>query len=77
MAKYIITENQLGLPCAIVFSEALSHKDVAGNMKVLSAGFYGEVDSFTKQKHVYGYSESLNIASKPNDHQYIELALSH
>jgi hypothetical protein len=74
MAKYIITLNQSGLPCAVIFNEALTHKDVAGNMKVISAGF---VEVGSHEANVYGFSESLNIASNPRDKDYIELALNH
>jgi len=72
MAKYLIIQSESGLPCAVVFSEALSHKDVAGNMKVISAGFCD-----VKEKRHFGYSESLNLESQKDDWQYIELALNH
>ena len=58
--KYLIIQSESGLPCAIVFNEALTHKDVAGNMKVLSAGF---VEVGSHEVSVYGHSESLNIKS--------------
>lgn len=54
--KYIVTLNETGLPCAIVFNEALTHKTVAGNMKVISVGFYNP-----ETKSVFGHSQSLNL----------------
>lgn len=72
MAKYLIIQSESGLPCAIVFNEALTHKDVAGNMNVISAGFCD-----IKEKRHFGYSESLNVESKQDDWKYIELALAH
>ena len=72
--KYLIIESETKLPCAVIFNEALTHKDVAGNMKVISAGF---VEVGSHEVSVYGHSESLNIKSKPIDKDYIELALNH
>jgi len=80
MAKYLIIQSESGLPCAIIFNEALSHKDVAGNMKVISAGFVeireNKCDGGLFAK-TFGYSESLNANSNPRDKDYIELALNH
>jgi len=79
MAKYIIVSSESGLPCAIVFNEALTHKGVAGNMKVLSAGFckISKENSPMISVETFGHSESLNLSSNLGDRIYIELALNH
>jgi len=77
--KYIIVSSESGLPCAVIFNEALTHKDVAGNMKVLSVGFckISKENSPMISVETFGHSESLNMANKLGDRLYIELALNH
>lgn len=77
MAKYLIIENQLSLPCAVIFNEALTHKDVAGNMRVQSAGFCSIGQSNDGEYHVctWGHSESLGVGRLVSDESYIKLAM--
>jgi hypothetical protein len=69
-AKYIIVNG-----CVVVFSSALTHKDVAqfSGLPVESAGFVNfnvEKDSWGEDvavAHTYGKSESLGIGSRKED----------
>lgn len=62
--KYIIV-NSLNTELAIIFDEILEHKEVAGNYKVISAGFCN------KDGNVWGQSSSLIMKSKPEDSKLI------
>ena len=67
--KYILIENQFGLPCAVMFSEAIQHSEMAKGKKVLGAGFCDNLG------HVWGESVSLDIKSKPEDAKDLEIAI--
>jgi hypothetical protein len=69
--KYIVVEEMFG-EHIIIFPPGLYHKAVAGNMKVISAGFMDiqydvvpEMPYGIKHIHCYGESESLKIGSRP------------
>jgi len=68
--KYIVTTSLDNVPAAILFAESLTHKDVAGNLKVSSAGFCNALGD------VWGHSESLGIKSNPKDSKHVVLALT-
>lgn len=70
-AKYIIANG-----CAIVFSAAITHKDLARGMKVESAGFVvfrSENDGcdWVVKAHAFGESVSLDIKSREIDSDII------
>jgi len=66
--KYIIV-NQEGLPCAVMFSEAIQHSTEAAGREVMSAGFCN------LQGEVWGHSESLGVHSQPQDTKHIRLTM--
>lgn len=72
--KYIIFAN--GEP--IIFSDTLSHKEVAGNHMVNSAGFCrietyrNQWDDVRAKVSVWGRSDSLNVESCQEDAKEIE-----
>lgn len=66
--KYIVFENG----GAVLFGNELSHKDVAGNRRVKSAGFCvvetgrnSFDDIVLKTCSCFGYSESLGVEAHP------------
>ena len=61
--KYIIILIG-GLPLAVVFDPILSHREIAGHFKALSAGFCC-LDG--DKAIVWGGSVTLDIKSKPED----------
>lgn len=61
-AKYIIVIAH-GMEMPIVFSELMKHTEMAGNQKVVGAGFC-YVDHKTGLYTCYGESTSLNIKSR-------------
>jgi hypothetical protein len=63
-AKYIIVEEK-GLELPIIFNSILTHADVAGNKKVISAGFCQS--DYEGVYSVWGESVSLKIKSRPQD----------
>lgn len=72
--KYIIFENDL----PIIFSESVGHKEVAGNKKVISAGFC-RIETFRNQWDdvranvcVWGESTTLGVKSSTEDAKIIE-----
>lgn len=64
--KYIVVYNEFGRKATIVFSELLTHKQVAGVQQVLSAGFVS-VDYDNREVYAYGESVSLGIKSSDED----------
>lgn len=64
MQKYIIIDNSK----PVVFDNRISHKDIAGNSNVTSAGFVDRGKCF-------GHSDSLNISSSPADYKLIKFLL--
>ena len=76
--KYIVLD-QGGIEQPIVFSEAMTHKNVADGFfsPVVSAGFcyiYSERDSV--EVSVWGRSESLNINGRREDANLIRRAIA-
>ena len=69
--KYIITKTNCGLPAAICFNEALTHRDVAKPFPVITGAGFCNADG-----DVWGHSESLDIGSKPEDATHVKLALN-
>ena len=68
--KYIVVATPDGLPAAVIFSEALTHFDVAKSFKkVTGAGFCNAA------AEVWWHSESLNIESKPADAVIVRLSI--
>ena len=72
--KYIIVDVGQGVEFAILFDETLDHKAVAGDFKVISAGFFrtyiaGNGDEYKNEIEVsaYGKSTSLNILSRSRE----------
>ncbi len=74
--KYIVVKDTFGGEAIIVFSAGLYHKNVAGSMKVVSAGFMDVTyDDFPKSYnvvdkmnvHCYGESQSLKIGCRPEE----------
>ena len=68
--KYIIVESE-GIRSAILFENVLSHKYIATNKVVYSAGFFS-VDTESKSISVWGKSTTLDISSKQEDKLLIE-----
>jgi len=66
--KYIVVETPMGGSEAIIFGSLLSHKEVAKNYHVLSAGFCTLGDN--GEYSVWGESVSLGIKSK-KEHVWI------
>ena len=66
--KYIVVE-QLFSENIIIFSAVLDHKTVAGDMKVISAGFVNiAVNGFGKVfTNCWGKSKTLEISSRPKE----------
>lgn len=78
--KYIVIEN-LG-EHLIIFSPGLYHSTVAGNMKVISAGFMdiqfgvdNRMPYGIKHIHCYGESESLKVKSRPQEDKILAMVL--
>jgi hypothetical protein len=67
--KYIIVEPN-GFQTAILFSEYLLHGDVAGDRKVVGAGFVKIIDG--QKCEVYGKSTGLGIKAKESDAEIIQ-----
>jgi len=67
--KYIIVDD-MGMELPVVFCEILDHNSVAGERKVLSAGFCVRNDDGTYQ--VWGGSTTLKMSSKPADSDIIQ-----
>jgi hypothetical protein len=67
--KYVIV-GVLGWEIPILFDSLVSHKDVVGNMNVVSAGFY--VMSKEKNITVFGKSDTLRVDSRKEDKKIIE-----
>ena len=63
MTKKYIVVDKLG-ENIIIFSAGLSHNEVAGNMKVISAGF---LDMWEGGVHCYGDSTTLGVRSRPGE----------
>ena len=76
--KYIVVE---GICCgdAIIFSEVLTHAEVAGSRKVLGAGFvFFEIDSDGEvNPSCYGESETLGIKCRGEDNFAIRIMLKY
>lgn len=68
--KYIVVENFT--ESVIIFPETLQHKDVAGNMKVISAGFCYLPDEYNPKSSTFGKSVSLGIGSREEDSLLID-----
>lgn len=62
--KYLIVTH-LELP--IVFNAILDHKSVAGDMKVVSAGFCRLHDDLNKSASAWGESVTLGVKSREED----------
>lgn len=73
--KYLILSVE-DVPTPVVFAAVLSHKAVADKLglRVLSAGFVRFVSSPDHKIYaaVFGESDSLKIASRPEDGEVIE-----
>lgn len=70
--KYLIVEApETGMPSAILFAENLTHRDVAGEQKVLSAGFCD-----VRSGQCWGRSESLGLSSQASDRALVAMAMS-
>jgi hypothetical protein len=68
-AKYIIVES-FGLELPIVFNPIIDHSTVAGNFKVVSAGFCSQsVDCLW---NCWGESTSLKLKSRTQDGRILE-----
>ncbi len=71
--KYIVFRDE---SCAI-FPDSTSHKEIAGNKPVKSAGFCivetyrNNFDDICANVSCYGKSDSLNIESSPNDNNIL------
>ena len=63
--KYIIVDNIY----PIIFPTHMNHIDIASNYNVTSAGFIDRVGK------IYGYSDSFNLNSKPNDQKIKDIIL--
>ena len=72
--KYIIFQDN----SAVIFSESISHKSIAGDMPVSSAGFCqietyrNQFDDIRAKASCWGKSDSLGIAAFPSDNKIIE-----
>lgn len=66
--KYLILQNDRA-EAPVVFSQLLSHHDIAGGKSVCSAGFC-ELDEDGRWM-AYGQSTSLNVRSRPQDAQIL------
>lgn len=73
-AKYIIIEHK-ALEVPIVFSPILQHSEVAGNKKVISAGFCRADEDGVYS--VWGESISLKVKSRPEDAEIINKYLEY
>lgn len=80
-AKYIVGDVQgtyMVQTCAIVFSEAVGHNEVAPLFiagTIISAGFFHADE---EKVHVYGDSVSLRIKSNPEvDERLVGRAIAH
>jgi hypothetical protein len=62
--KYLIVISERGCECAIVFNHILDHKQVAGNMEVVSAGY---CHFFKGDVSVWGESTTLKIESRGDE----------
>ncbi len=78
--KYIVIES-MG-EHMIIFSPGLYHSQVAGDMKVISAGFMdiqAGVDNRMpygiRHIHCYGESESLKVGSRPQEDKILATIL--
>jgi len=73
--KYIIVQTSYGGEEAIIFGELLTHKEVAGNLDVISAGFCQLADGgFTYS--VWGSSVTLGIGSRKEDSEILNRLFS-
>jgi len=77
--KYIIVDIGQGIEFAILFDETLDHKTVAGDFKVISAGFFStyidnniefNVSHYVIDVSAYGKSTSLNIGSRGKEDEF-------
>jgi len=79
--KYIIIE-ELNLEMAILFDECLTHSAMAGNNKVISAGFCYISQAQNKNGEpeimvvTIGTSISLNKCSQPGDAEIIKRSIT-
>ena len=64
--KFIIVEER-GLEQGIIFSEILSHKEVAGCKTVISGGFCSIFFNEEMKIQCWGESVSLRIKARPQD----------
>ncbi len=75
--KYIVVDNEQ----IIIFSPGLYHSQVAGDMKVISAGFmdiqFGNYPIGSSEMHIhcYGESESLKVGSRPQEDKILATIL--
>ncbi len=78
--KYIVVEEMFG-EHIIIFSPGLYHKAVAGDMKVISAGFMDIQLGLDRPPfgiehiHCYGESESLKVGSRPQEDKILATIL--
>lgn len=73
-SKYLVVEHY-GLEMPIVFNPVLEHRQVAGNMKVVAAGFCWKNDD--DSYGVSGLSVSLGLRCRPQDKEIIEKYLEY
>ena len=66
MLKYVVVENMY----PIIFDPSLTHKDIASNLNVTSAGFI-------ENGKCYGYSDSLNLGISEKDEYIIRIHLKY
>ena len=65
--KYLIVLSEQGCECAIVFNHILDHKQVAGNMEVVSAGYCHLLRGNVSNVSVWGESTTLKIESRGDE----------
>lgn len=65
-AKYLIVMDY-DCPCAIVFNSILSHRQVAGEMNVIAAGFCRLPDKLNDNVNAWGESTTLKVKSRGNE----------
>lgn len=67
-AKYIVVHSGFGTESIIVFSELLSHADVARGQSVVSAGMIQLGD---RDAACYGRSSTLDLNARPEEDSWL------
>ena len=68
--KYLIVDNR-GVELPIVFNSILSHADVAGTLRVVSAGFCRLHNDLNKTCSTWGESFTLKVKSRDIDSEIL------